>query len=574
MTIFRKRPVFLILAALIVLTLVLRYPWVDHERNQSDSYFIHSLAGDIVTHGQARWIISPFSYIGYYPLSYPSGMPFLLAECQVLTGISEEGTIFLAGGLIGVLFCLAVFCFLRMFISRMEYLLFGTFLAILSARFIDTTYLVASARGLLAVLILLAVYVAIEGSRKSSARMLPICGFLVAACASVHHMAVFLILFAAAYIIVAIGQTRFNPARRRNRLLRSAYYGSIVTGIIVIVYGTATYFKSITLSSLASTGLFDFEPAFLSVIVNALAIYTSQIGFIFPIAFLSIPYLMLRRLATNLNLYPLAVIVVFIPLVGHQIYVSLVIIPYVVILGLTALRTMRISVKRKSLMAALMAVLAVSSLVLPYILVDRWNDSAYSSGDTVTADHEAFNVANYCEYYYYGEKSISNGGAFNGLVGSVSGIVFLGSGIRAILTGDVTAEEVREGLRPSEAEYPLSLYSWFEYDGDELSGYFQMGLASGGISYLDRGVSGGSVEFEEYLASHSRLVVYVDNNWQDSLLTSYGSSYAVFPSELSSSTTTWEYSVEDGSARFSSYLVFESARSSIYLAQLPIPTPD
>lgn len=570
----RRRPVFLILAALVILTLILRYPLVDHERNQSDSYFIHSLAGDIVTHEQARWIINPLSYIGYYPLSYPSGMPFLLAECQILTGVSEESTVFLVGALIGILFGLAAFCFLRIFIDRTEYLLLGTFLAILSSRFIDTTYLVASARGLLAVLILLTVFVTIECSRKGNVKMLPISGLLVAACISVHHMAVFLILFAAAYIIVAIEQAHFNSTRRRYRLLRSAYYGGFVLGIIVIVYGTATYFKSITLSSLASTGLFSFEPEFLSVIVNALAIYTSQIGFIFPLAFLSIPCLMMRRSATSLNLYPLAVIVVFIPLVGLQIYVSLVIIPYVVVLGLTALRTMRVRARRKSMMAVLLAMLAVSSLLLPYILVDRWNDAVYTSGDTVTADDEAFNVANYCEYGYYGEKSISNGGAFNGIVGSVSGIVFIGSGIRAILTDDVTAEDVRDGLTPSEAEYPLSLYSWFEYNGDELPGYFQTGLVSGGIGYLCRGMSGGSVEFAEYLASHSRLVVYIDNDWQDSLLTSYGSSYSVFPSELSSSETTCEYDIIEGSAYFASYLVFESGRSSVYLAQLPIPDPD
>lgn len=570
MTHLSRKSVFFALLAIIALTVILRYPMVDHERNQSDSYFIHHLAGDITSSGRARWIVHPLSYIGYYPLSYPSGIPFLLSESVTVTGLTPEGVILLTGVMLGALCGLSSFCLIRIFINRTEYALLGACLVALSSRFVDTSYFVASARGPLAVLILLTIIAVIEGGRRNDFRFLLMGGLLAATCVTVHHMAVFLLLFALAYIIVAIDHSRIRVGKPHGPLLRGAFYGMVILALVVIIYGMMTHFRSMALSSLGSTSLFDFEPRFISVILNALAVYTSQIGFVFPLAFLGVPYLLMRKSTTSLNLFPFAVLIVFIPLIGYQIYVSLVIAPYTVALGLIWLHKVRMNA-RKRVFQIVFLLLVASSLALPPLFIDRWNDTTYVSGDSVVVDADIFNVANYCGYYYESQSSVSNAVVLSGLVGAISGVPFLGSGISALLIGDVAAEDIEAGLRPVDGDFPLNPYSWFEYDGDAFSGYFRTRLMRGGISYLCDGVGSSDSDFRNYLACHSRLVVYVDNLWPASYVTQYSSVSAVFPSELAASESTCEYTAEAGTAEFASFLVFESGRSSMYLAQLPIP---
>src|SRR5512136_1042832 len=110
LSVMSRRTIVLLLIALSIGAVALRYPFVDHERSQSDSYFIHTLAQSIVHNGQAVWTFHPLSYFGYYPVSYPSGMPFVLSEFSILTGLSVEVVTLLSGMLVGVLMCLASFC--------------------------------------------------------------------------------------------------------------------------------------------------------------------------------------------------------------------------------------------------------------------------------------------------------------------------------------------------------------------------------------------------------------------------------------------------------------------------------
>ena len=117
---FPRKTVLLLLFAVILLSLAVRYPLVEHERYETDSYFVHALSNDIVREGQAAWTFSPLSYVGYYPFSYPSGAPFVLAEVSILTGLNVDACILLVDAMIATLFCLVVFCLSREFIHRVE----------------------------------------------------------------------------------------------------------------------------------------------------------------------------------------------------------------------------------------------------------------------------------------------------------------------------------------------------------------------------------------------------------------------------------------------------------------------
>lgn len=567
-----RKTVYLALLSLIILSVALRYPLVDHERNQTDSYFIHGLANDITAHGMARWTIHPLSYFGYYPLSYPSGVPFLLSEFQVTSEVPLEAAVLMMGMALGTLACLTLFCFLRMFIARTEYVLLGTYLCMVSSRFVDTTYWVGTARGPLAVLIILTVLVVLAAGRRANLRLMFVGVLLAISCTTVHHMAVFLFLFALAYIVVTIGYEYFGSDGILGRRSSVVFYGAITCTLVIVVFGTSTYLRLLATSNLGSTELFDFEPRFLSVTINAAISYSSQIGFIVPLAFLGIPYLLLRSPASPVNMYPLAVIIVFIPLIGYSLYLSLVIAPFFVALGIDWLRSLRSLDKAKSIAMAIILLLVVSSLASPFLMINRWNAKSYVSGDGVIVEMDVFNIANYCGEQYGSELSMSNVAGLEGLIWSVSGVTFSGAGISSLLTGEVTPEEVRTGIDLSDARFPQNLYSWYEYDGDPLLTYFEMELMRRGIEYLCSGVSSSDSVFREYLMNHSRLVLYVDSNWPESYVTVYSDSYAKFLSELQNSESAYEYTAEPESVEFSGYLVYETGRSSVFIVQLPIPS--
>ena len=165
---FGKTPVLLILVALVLITIIMRYPLVEHEREQTDSYFIHALSESIVDNSYAKWTFNPLSYFGYYPISYPSGVPFLLSETSMLTGMSIESSILLTNMILATLFCLVIFALARHFIRRPEFVLVAVFCAILAARFVDTTYWNASARGFEVVLVTLLIMVLFQSSKPST----------------------------------------------------------------------------------------------------------------------------------------------------------------------------------------------------------------------------------------------------------------------------------------------------------------------------------------------------------------------------------------------------------------------
>ncbi len=195
----------MLLLALLLFTLVLRYPMVEHERYQADSYFIHRLSQSIVNEGRALWTFNSLSYIGYYPFSYPSGTPFFIADLALLTGLSVETTILVSGVLFGMMFCLAAFCIAREFLSDSRFILVATLFMVLGSRFIDTTYWVGSARGPLVVLMILSVFVVFRASSLRRPLLLPIAVVLAFGCLALHHMAVLYLFFGIAFVIASLG---------------------------------------------------------------------------------------------------------------------------------------------------------------------------------------------------------------------------------------------------------------------------------------------------------------------------------------------------------------------------------
>lgn len=562
MTVFSKRTVLILLAAFVLLSIALRYPILDHERYQADSYFVHRLSQSILDEGRAMWTFNPLSYVGYYPFSYPSGAPFLIADISSMTGLSVELSVLVLGMSLGLIMCLGAFCLAREFLHGSPLVLLATLLVITGSRFVDTTYWVGSARGILVVIMILSILAAFRGSTMGNNRLLFIAALMGVCCFSLHHMALLYVFFGFALVMTSgvSGYIRRLMSVRRRRL-SNAVYIALACSIAAVSFGYISAFVRALDQSFTETSLFDLEPASVSIVLNMAASYTNQIGFILPIAVLGIPYFIRRAPLSPKNMYPFAVLITFVPLLGLSLYISMLIAPFVVILGVCWVGSWFASARRRAKVfsAALVVLLAASSILLPVWSVDRWNGKTYVTGDAVEVSHQMVCDATYLEYSLLeGAFVISNSMVYSSQMASITNAPVLGSGVGAVLAGDIDAEDLAGNVSLFVKEFPPDIYRLLRYDRE-------VSIDNNIYSLMIQGVHYG--RSSTYFESHSTLVVIIDNNWPSTLVAQYFSRAAELPGELKDAA--WDDPSSEDSRSLPSYMVYLSARVSLYYVALP-----
>ena len=549
---------------MILISIALRYPLVEHERHQTDSYFIHHLSDSIDSDGYAKWIFHPLSFFGYYPLSYPSGVPFLIAEFSMLSGLSIEACILVFNLIIASLFCLAAFLLTKQFLSRMDTTLLAVVLAILGSRFVDTSYWDGSARTPLVAIMVLLLAVVFRTSSPKEWKRLGVFLPLGIGCFALHHMAVLLLLFSIAYILTIIGTEYVRtlwPTQRRNAV---GIYSLIALALIVLVaYVFFDFFGAMALRNLQTTPVLDIEPVFLSVFLNMAASYTSQIGFVLVFAVASIPLVIRRSPLMVADLYPVFVLVAFVPLLGNSLYTSMILSPFVAMLGAIWFARVLDRRKAKRLIRVVLVLLLAASIALPVLSTNRWNTHAMLSGDTVAVGNQDFNDINYALHFDECYYAVANVNSLRLRMEAVSRVPFLGSGILLALNDEVRQADVNANVSLSSSIFPENLYKWFVYEQEPPVDLHVRRLMIEGLCALNM-----YPEASKYFAGHPKFVVMIDNRWSSEYVTSYSAFQAEFPGELMSSSPSTCHLNTELHQEFSSYLYYRSASVSMFLTQI------
>jgi hypothetical protein len=563
LAVLSKKVVLLFLAVLILLSIAVRYPLVEHERFQTDSYTIHLFAKSIVDNGYAKWTFHVLSYLGYYPVSYPSGSPFLLAEFSSVTGMDLESSILLTNVLFAVLFCLGAFLFARQFIRKSEYALLAAFFMVTGARFVDTTYWDASARGPVIVLMTLAVFVLFRAAATGQTKLLIFALLFGVGSFATHHMAVLLILFGLGYTLAGF-QARYLLPKFRNQQCRVAavWNVSLAVSITVVSFGLIGYVSDLAEMNLRESSLFNLNPPELSIALNMATSYTNQIGFIIVFAFLGILNMFRERRLSVEGLFIVSVLMAFIPMLGNTLYVSMLLAPFISVLGVLYISKMLRSARR-GFVFAVMLVLMSSAVFLPLWSSDRWNEGGdYRSGQTVEVDSRIYSDATYLKNQYPGTCGISNADTFWIQLCVFSDTSFLASGVTLAINDDVSSSDIRANVTSSSARFPSNLYIWFDPDAKapNVDSYVQQ-LFVGGFGSL---VSAGNVTTTgKYFSTHPKLVVAVDN----ALSTQYAGTYYRLNSSLQTQLkdATWQ-----SNPPFDSYMIYQSGKLTLYAVGLDL----
>ena len=201
----------LLFASLVALSL--HFPLIPHEAG-NDSFFIHRAADSIIYYHQIKWLASPFSLAGYYPYSYPSAIPTLLAETSYITGIPMEYTILLFTWIEGLLAVFFSFYLGRKIIPWRYGKWILVFVTAFSPGFLYFSLWTVSTRGFMSVIFILLIYLLFEtrnfkNSKKAKKfTALFLIFFLISP--TIHRSWVFLIPFILVFIIFRVLSQRVN----------------------------------------------------------------------------------------------------------------------------------------------------------------------------------------------------------------------------------------------------------------------------------------------------------------------------------------------------------------------------
>ncbi len=567
-----RRATLLALLAIALIAIAVRYPLVEHERH-NDTYIMELLSGSIQDNGYAKWTFSPLSYFGYYPGSYPSGMPFLMAELSEMTGLNSDVVILLTGMFVGVFFAFVVFCLARQFISRPQYILLAALLASVGPRFVDTSYWNGSARGLFAALAIYTIFISFRAGSTSQRAMYGLIMITVVGCFSLHHMAVLFVLFGMAYVLsttIAYLAARIGSGRSsRNAGKMSAGATLIVLSAAVILVSVFEfgYFEKELSSTFSKSSLFSIGNPSLAIVVNLAVSYTNQMGFILPLSILGAPIVLLARRASKEVLFLMALPILFIPLLPSSLYITLLLTPFMAILGASWISILREN--RRMLSSLLVVALVLASVALPFWSCNRWNKEEDTSGDMVVSNDQVFNDANYLRLYQGEVDATSNDYILSQRLSGISGTLFLRSGVVSAVTGDLTSESLKNNVTWMKERFPNNLYLWFASDSErDLDTHIIMFILSGIVYHngshdlLDSGA--------RYFDVHSRLLVAIDNEWPTTFVWVWGVVNADLPNQLRNASWGERLSLTVVVYHpLPSYLIYESQRISLYALEVP-----
>jgi hypothetical protein len=203
-----------ILACMMLLSLVLRYPRTPHELGV-DSFFIHNLATSIVKDGNAEWILSPLSLFGWYPLSYPSGGPILVATFADLSGQPIEGGILLLSMGFGALGVPMAFAMARDFRDDDLFCLAVAFTYAYAPRYLAFTLWSASMRSLFMVLLPLFIWAVLRTYRDPRLINFALVATVFLVLAVTHRLAILMAIVLVAFLATILLQVALKTLRLR-----------------------------------------------------------------------------------------------------------------------------------------------------------------------------------------------------------------------------------------------------------------------------------------------------------------------------------------------------------------------
>lgn len=330
-----RRTTLALMVALILFNVLLRYPRSQHEVDV-DSFFIHALSGTIVADGYAEWILNPLSYFGWYPLSYPSAGPFLLASFSSTSGLNLEGSILAMTLLLGPVGILGTFLMAREIRGDNRLALGAALFYGLAPRFLAITLWSGSTRNLFMALLPIFLWALLRNYRRRSLSHTVFLAISFATLAATHRLVVLLFIVVTAFLFAIAVQVamrilriRFPRLVLRNSVRRATPHlalAFVVLSAIVMLIGTDVL-DQYSRGEIASGS--DVGPQLLNLAVSI----ARSGGLALPLALVGLVVLTRQRNKTVAEPFFAVALVGLIPTLFLRQYTGFYIMPFLAIFG-------------------------------------------------------------------------------------------------------------------------------------------------------------------------------------------------------------------------------------------------
>lgn len=235
-----RRTTICLIGAVVAFNMLLRYPRSEHELGV-DSIFVHVLSAAIVGDGYAEWVLNPLSYFGWYPLSYPSAGPFLLASTTFASDLNLEASILLVSFLLGPIGILGAFLMAREVRNDNLFAVTVALLFGLAPRFLIFTMWSASTRNLFMALLPIFIWAILASYRRPSRVTYGLLAVSLILLTATHRLAILLAVVLIAFVVASIFvvgmrllRKLFPRALLRDSVRRSSPYLALAAIALIV----------------------------------------------------------------------------------------------------------------------------------------------------------------------------------------------------------------------------------------------------------------------------------------------------------------------------------------------------
>lgn len=425
---FPKQAKFALIGFLITLTIAFRYPIIPHHYG-SDAYLIHGMAHSISINKFAAWIIHPGSVYGLYPLSYPTGIPFILSAVSQCTDLSIESIILILSMIFGLLGAFGAFMmvseindsFLLKFISAFAFSLAPVFL-----RF---TYWTMSTRGPFIVFLPFLLFILMRCiNQRHKKRYISLGIILIFLMPTLHHFALLLpIVISALFTTLLIS---FVISNAQKKLISDRDISLVASPILLTIFFVLFYLQAHEFSLYApKLELFKSyiipgnEPYV--IILNLCVLYGLYYGAIIVFSVIGFSLLILKINRNSTELFLLILLIFFISFLLDSTYLSFFILPITIpFIGLGLIEVFRNINNSKFVSLSIFLAVLLLSISFTNIAQNQVLDEKFAeeSGFSQWADDKTYNSALYLKTIENNGSLISNDFYLHRRIWAISGI--------------------------------------------------------------------------------------------------------------------------------------------------------
>jgi hypothetical protein len=207
---------------------------------------MQGLANQIVADGHAAWIIHPLSYLGLFPLSYPSGGIFLPASVDVLSGYPSEISILALSMLMGIIGVLGAYMLAREFKKDDLFAFIVAFIFCLAPKFILNTTWETPTRGGFMAFTPIFLFMLLRAHRVPTRKNFAMTILMLFILATFHRLAILMLIVILAYIFTSMFlivmriaklkmPTLFLKPGTRSRVRRLSFVGLFALGLVLLL---------------------------------------------------------------------------------------------------------------------------------------------------------------------------------------------------------------------------------------------------------------------------------------------------------------------------------------------------